>query len=236
MKTFLAIFQKELGDYFRSPMGYIFLVIFLVVSQWIFFRDFFVQGSLSLRFFFQMLPLLFVLLLPGLSMRLWAEEAKLGTLELLFSSPVSLPTLILGKFLASVAFLGIGLLLTLPLPITLAFLGPLDWGVVIGQYVGTLLLGGAYLALGSFLSSLTSNQLSAFLLTVTIAFLIFLLGYGGLVQSFPPTVGKLVYAFSLQNHFESLARGVMDIRDFFYFAGFIGFFLYANYWSLELKR
>ncbi len=236
MNTFKAVFLKEFGDYFRTPMGYIFLVIFLVVSQWIFFRDFFVQGALSLRFFFQMFPLLFVLLLPGLSMRLWAEEHRLGTLELLLSAPIPLPALILGKYLASVAFLGVALLLTLPLPVTLTFLGPLDWGVVVGQYIGTLLLGGAYLALGSFLSSLTASQLSAFLLTVTAAFLIFLLGYGGLVQSFPPAVGKVVYAFSLQSHFDALARGVVDLRDLFYFAAFIGFFLYANYWSLELRR
>ncbi len=236
MKAFRAVFVKEFLDYLRTPMGYIFLVIFLVVSQWIFFRDFFVQGALSLRALFQMFPLLFVLLLPGLSMRLWAEEHRLGTLELLFTAPIPLPALILGKYLASVAFLGLGLLLTLPLPVTLTFLGPLDWGVVVGQYLGSLLLGGAYLALGSFLSSLTASQLSAFLLTITAAFLTFLLGYGGLVQSFPPEVGRVIYAFSLQNHFDALSRGVLDLRDLFFFVAFIGFFLYANYWSLELRR
>lgn len=236
MKAFRAVFLKELMDYLRTPMGYIFLVIFLVVSQWIFFRDFFVQGALSLRAFFQMFPLLFVLLLPGLSMRLWAEEHRLGTLELLLSAPIPLPSLILGKYLASVAFLGLALLLTLPLPLILAFLGPLDWGVVVGQYLGALLLGGAYLALGSFLSSLTASQLSAFLLTITAAFLIFLLGYGGLVQSFPPAVGRVITALSLQGHFDALSRGVLDLRDLFYFVSFIGFFLYANFWSLELRR
>lgn len=237
MKAFRSLFWKEWWGYFHGIVGYLYLAVFLVVSQWLFFRDFFVNGAVTLRWYFDLMPLLFVLYLPGLTMRLWAEERRLGTLELLLTAPLSYPALILAKFLSALAFLALSLALTLPLPLSLAWVaGGLDGGAVLGGYMATLLLGAAYLSLGLFLSSLSGSQLVAFLLTVTAMFGVYLLGNPGILQTFPPAVASFLQSVSLQQHFDSLSRGVLDLRDLVFFLSFVGFFLYANAWSLEWQR
>ena len=159
LRTINVLFKKELMSYFNSPIAYIFIGVFLIVGNWLFMKDFFLYDFISMRGYFSFLPFIFLFLAPAITMRLWAEEKKSGTIEFLLTLPINDWQAVAAKFLGALVFMFIALLLTFSLPITLAILGNLDWGPVIGGYLGALFVGGAYLSLGIFISGLTKNQI-----------------------------------------------------------------------------
>ncbi len=218
-KTFwppvLGLIKKELYSYFYSPIAYVVMVIYLIFSGWFFFSRFFLYGQLELRAYFSMAPLLLMFLAPAITMRLLSEELNSGSFEMLMTLPVSITQMLMGKFLAALAFLAITLAVTLSYPITIATLGPLDWGAVWAGYFGLLLLGGAYLAIGLLSSSLTKNQIVAFILGFAACFLLFLMDK--ILLFIPaPLVGLFQYLGS-DYHFQNFSRGVIDSKDVIYF-------------------
>lgn len=236
MNTILSITKKEFRDFFYSPIVYVFGAVFLFLSFWIFFANFFVMGQATLRFFFSWTPLLFLIFLPSITMSRWSEEKKSGTLETLLTLPVREWEVLLGKFLSSWLILGVVLLLTFPLWITVSLLGDLDPGPVAGGYIGLLFLGGACLSIGLFFSSLTENQIIAFITTSVVLFLLYLVGEP-IVLHITPGFLKPIFSFlSLSSHFESIARGVIDSRDIIYYLSVAGFFFALNYLSLESRK
>ena len=165
MKNVSAIFKKELRSYFASPVGFVFIIFYILVSNAFFFfvQDFFRQGQVSMRGYFAALPWIFLFFVPAITMRLWAEEKKMGTLELLLTMPLKEWEVVSGKFLASFAFLAVALAFSFTVPVSLSYLGEPDWGVIVGSYVGALFLGSAYLAIGLYISSISENQVVAFM-------------------------------------------------------------------------
>ncbi len=236
MKSTLAIFKKELRAYFISPMGYIYLVVFLILLMWIFFRSFFIVNQASVRTFFDLLPWAFLLFIPAISMRLWTEERRLGTIELMLTYPVSDTQVLLGKYLAAVFFLLITLILTLPLPISVSIIGNLDWGVVFTGYLGAFLLGSAYLSIGLFASSISYNQIVSYLLGAVFIFLLYLVGMQFVLMTLPPKIASILQYLGLGYHYQSITRGVVDLRDILYYLSVIAIFLYLNLRSIELYR
>ncbi len=235
LQTFWALFKKELWSYFNSPIAYIFIGIFLVVGNWLFFQWFFIIGQASLRDYFIRLPLIFLFLAPALTMRLWAEEKRTGTIEFLLTLPVTDWQVVLAKFFGAVVFMVVSLLLTLTLPFTVAQLGNLDWGTVIGGYLGALLLGASYLALGIFISSLTKNQIVAFLVSMAICFLLFLVGENFVLAQTPAWLAPIFRFVGLGSHFSNIAKGVIDSRDLVYYFSFISLFLWLNARAIEAR-
>jgi ABC-2 type transport system permease protein len=233
---FFALIKKELRLYFNSPIAYIFLVAFLVVSMWFFFRGFFLINQAEIRSFFVFLPWILMFLIPALTMRLWSEEYRQGTIETLLTSSLSLPVIILGKFLSSFIFIAIALGATLILPISIALIGPLDFGVVTAAYFGSLFLSLAFLALGLFVSSITNNQIVAFIISIFLIFLFLIIGSDIVIYTLPSFLAVIANFFSLSTHYESIIRGVIDTRDLIYYLSFIGFFLYLNYHILDAKK
>lgn len=215
MKQILVITQKELRGYFGSPMALIFVGVFLAVTMFTFFwiDTFFARGLADVRPLFRWLPLLLIFLVASLTMRQWSEEEHSGTLEILLTLPLRIWQPVLGKFLAVLALVGVALLLTLNLPITAAVLGNLDWGPVVGGYLAALLLAAAYTATGLFISSRTDNQIVALILTVAVAGLLYLLGTRGLTEFTGTTLGEILRGLATGSHFESIERGVIDLRD-----------------------
>lgn len=236
MPALLTLIRKELRLYFNSPIAYIFIVVFIALSMWLFFRGFFIVGQANLRGFFDLLPWIFLFLIPANTMRMWAEEYRQGTIETLLTSSLPLHLAVLGKFLASLAFLGLALLLTFLLPISLSFVGDLDWGVILVAYLGIFLLGSAYTALGLFISSITNNQIVAFIIAVVITFIFYIIGASIVTFALPGFITPVFEALSLGNHYESIIRGVVDTRDLLYYFSFIGFFLFLNYYVLKNQR
>jgi ABC-2 type transport system permease protein len=231
-----SLIKKELRLYFNSPIAYIFLVIFLVFTSWFFFRGFWLVKQADLRQFFGILPWVYLFLIPALTMRLWSEEYRTGTIETLLTSSLSLSKIILGKFLASLAFLGIALLCTLPLTISIALIGPLDFGATITAYLGALLLGGTLIAIGLLASAVTNNQIVAFLLAVISSFALFIIGQDIVTYSLPGWIAPLLGYISLGTHYDSLTRGVIDTRDLVYFTSLTAFLLYINFHVLAQKK
>ena len=236
MRTTLAVFKRELKGYFSSPMGYIYLVVFLVLTNWLFLRGFFITNQANFRGLFSIFPWIFLLFIPAVTMRLWAEERKLNTLEVLFTLPVRDHEVLLGKYLASLAFVAISLALTLLLPLTGAAIGKPDFGQIAGGYIGTFLLGATYLAIGLFASSLTENQIVAFIVGTLLCFAFFIIGEDIVTFSLPSALASLFQEFGLAYHFRSVVRGVIDSRDIIYYLSMIFFFLFLNLRTLELKR
>lgn len=233
-----AIARRELIAYFHSPIAYVFLLAFVAAAMFTFFNvnAFFAQGRADLRGLFEGVPFLALLLVPALTMRLWAEEAKQGTEEVLLTLPAREHELVLGKFAASWALLGLGLLLTLPLAFTVESLGNLDWGPVIGGYVGALLLGAAYLALGQFVSALTENQILAFILALLCAMALWGIGTETFSGLFSDRTAAMLRAAATGSRFQSIARGVLDLRDLLYYASLTLFFLVLCVAALRAKR
>jgi ABC-2 type transport system permease protein len=238
MNRVRTVALRELRSYFNSPIAYVFLLVFAGTALFTFFNvnAFFVRGQADMRALFESIPLLIVLLVPALSMRLWAEEAKSGTLELLLTLPVKDVELVSGKFLASWGLLGIGLLLTAPLCLTVAMLGNLDWGPVIGGYLGALLLGAAYLSVGQFASALTENQILAFILALVLCFALYGLGTEAFTGLFSDGTAARLRALGTGSRFDSIARGVVDLRDLLYYLSVSLFFLALSVAALRTRR
>ena len=230
MKRVRAVAMRELRSYFNSPIAYVFLLVFVGAALFTIFNinTFFARGRADLRGLFDAIPLLLVLLVPALTMRLWAEERKQGTLEVLLTMPAGDHELVAGKVLASWSLLAVGLGLTLVLPLTVASLGDLDWGPVIGGYLGALLLGAAYLAVGQFVSATTENQILAFILALVVCLGLYGLGVDALAGLFPDRTAALMRSLGTGSRFQSVARGVIDLRDLVYYLSLTAFFLAAS--------
>jgi len=229
-----AVMKRELGGYFTSPIAYVFLVIFLLLTGFFTFTvgNFFERGEASLVSFFTWHPWLYLFLVPAVGMRLWSEERRLGTLELLLTFPITTWQAIVGKFLASWVFLALALLLTFPVIITVNWLGDPDNGVIVAGYVGSLLLAGSYLAISCMTSAMTRNQVISFILSVMICLFLILAGYTPvtdlLTRWASPVIVQTIAAFSVMTHFEGFQRGVLDTRDVVFFASVIGFALFTT--------
>ena len=232
----LALTRKELHSWITSPALYGITVFFLVfVSVWFYyFQRFFAMNTASLRPFFSGVPLAFILVIPALTMKSWAEEKKLGSVELLFTLPLTEWELVRGKFLTCLMLIAAMLLLTLPVPLTLLPLGRFDAGVIFAEYAGALLLGAAASALGLFFSSVSKTQAAAFLGTAALLLTMTLLS--GLTQDMPPALAAFVNFFSLSFHFESFSRGLLDSRDIAFFLLTTGLFLFLNTQVLIFRK
>jgi ABC-2 type transport system permease protein len=237
-----VIVRRELTSYFATPLAYVFIVIFLTLagSLAFFVGTFFERGQADLQPFFTFHPWLYLVLIPALAMRLWAEERKSGTIELLLTLPISMTEAVVGKFLASWAFAGIALALTAPFWITVNYLGHPDNGVILASYIASFLMAGAFLAIGACLSALTKNQVIAFVVTAAVCFLFTVSGSQivlGFIKSWAPeSVLGTVAGFSFLTHFNAIIRGVIDLRDAVFFLSVIVFFLYANAIIVDLKK
>lgn len=229
-----AIMKRELGGYFTSPIAYVFLVIFLLLTGFFTFTvgNFFERGEASLVSFFTWHPWLYLFLVPAAGMRLWSEERRLGTMELLLTMPITTWQAIIGKFLASWLFLALALALTFPVVITVNYLGAPDNGVIVAGYVGSLLLAGTYLAISCMTSALTRNQVISFIVSVMIALFLILAGYTPVTDLLTrwanPVIVEIIAAFSVMTHFEGFQRGVLDTRDVVFFVSMIGFALFTT--------
>ncbi len=230
------IFKREFASYFNSPIAFIYLTVFLALSSWLFLKGFFLIGEASMRTYFSLVPWVFLFFVPAITMRLWAEERKVGTMELLMTLPVTDTEAVLGKFLASLVFLLLSLVLSLVVPIVVAALGDPDPGQIIGGYLGSVLIGAAFLAIGLFISSLTENQIVAFILSVVGIFGLFILGEDFVLFGVPDRLVPVFSFLGLAGHYDSVSRGVVDSRDIIYYLSVIGFFLYLNVKSIEARK
>lgn len=242
MKNVITIIKRELNSYFATPVAYVFIVIFLVMSGALTFYlgNFYERGQADLIPFFQFHPWLYLFLVPAIAMRLWAEERKTGSIELLMTLPISIGQSVIGKYLAAWMFIGIALMLTFPIWITVNYLGNPDNGVILAAYLGSFLMAGGFLAIGSCISATTKNQVIAFIITVVICFL-FLLAGSSLVLNFfkvwiPQSIVDAISSLSFLTHYISISKGVIDLRDIIYFFSLIGFWLYANTLIVDLKK
>ena len=242
MSNVMAVMRRELKSYFLTPVAYVFIVIFLILSNTFTFYlgSFYERGQADLTPFFNFHPWLYLFLVPALSMRLWAEERRSGSIELLMTLPIELWQAVLGKYLAAWLFTALALALTFPIWITVNYLGDPDNGVILAAYVGSLLMAGGFLAVGSCISATTKNQVIAFILSVVACFLLLLAGFSMVLDVFsawaPQTLVDTVASLSFLTHFASISKGVIDLRDLVYFALLIGVMLYANAIVLELKK
>jgi ABC-2 type transport system permease protein len=242
MKNVIAIFKRELKGYFATPVAYVFIVIFLFLTGIFTFYlgGFYERGQADLEPFFRFHPWLYLFLIPAISMRLWSEERKTGTIELLMTLPITLGEAVLGKFLAAWCFTAIALVLTFPTWLTVNYLGNPDNTVILFGYLGSLLMAGGFLAIGSCISALTKNQVIAFVISVVICFLMILSGYPVVLDFFrawaPQALVDAISSFSFLTHFDSIKKGVIDVRDILYFGTLIAFWLYANTLAINVKK
>jgi len=242
MRNTTTVFKRELSGYFATPVAYVFLVIWLLLNGVFTFYigDFYGRGQADLQPFFTWHPWLYLFLVPALAMRLWAEERRSGTIELLMTLPVPMGAAILGKFLAAWAFTGIALILTFPIWITVNYLGDPDNGVILASYLGSLLLAGGYLAIGTALSAVTKSQVIAFVLAVAVSFLFTVSGLPMVLDLFtgwaPEALVDAVSSFSFLANFTDITRGVIDIGNIVYFATLIAFWLFVNAVILDYEK
>ncbi|OGQ07600.1 MAG: ABC transporter [Deltaproteobacteria bacterium RIFCSPLOWO2_12_FULL_40_28] len=236
MKNIFTITKKEFLETFFSPLAYVFLVVFVVLVYWFFFSDLFLLNQASLRGVFNWVPLIFLVFLPAITMGKWSEEKKSGTLEILLTLPVKDFEIVLGKFLSSFLFLLVALFLTTPLVGLVALLGDLDGGAIWGGYLGLIFLGAASLAIGLFISSLTESAIIAFIISFLILFGLLLIGESVVLSFLPKLFASFLSSLSLSQHFQSIARGVIDSRDVLYYLSLAGYFLFLNVLSLESRK
>lgn len=242
MKGLLPVFKRELSGYFTTPVALVFIVIFLFLAGVFTFNlgAYFERGQADMVVFFNFHPWLYLFLIPAVSMRLWAEERKSGTIELLLTLPISLSAAVVGKFLAAWAFAGIALALTFPLWITTNYLGSPDNGVILAGYLGSLLMAGAFLAIGSCISASTKSQVIAFIISVVICLLFMLAGIrevqGFLADWLPVQAVQVLGGFSFLTRFEAISRGVLDARDVLFFASIIAVFVAATGVVVNMKK
>ncbi len=242
MNLIHALFRRELQSYFATPVAYVFIVIYLVLMGTFTFYlgQFYERGQADLSSFFNFHPWLYLFLVPAISMRLWAEERKTGSIELLMTMPITAWQAVLGKYLAAWAFTGIALALTFPVWITVNYLGNPDNGSIVAGYVGSFLMAGGFLAIGACLSATTRNQVIAFVLTVVVCFGFLLSGFPLVLDLFsgwaPQALVDGIASLSFLTHFANISKGVIDIRDLIYFGLLIGVFLYANTIVLQWRQ
>ena len=242
MSIIWVIFKRELAAYFSTPLAYVFIVMFLALSGALtfFLGAFFERGQADLQSFFSFHPWIYLFLIPAVAMRLWAEERKTGTIELLMTLPISTTKAVLGKFFAAWVFIVIALALTFPFWITVNFLGDPDNGVILASYIGSIIMAGAFLAIGSCISALTKNQVIAFIIAAAACFLFLMSGLELVQAAFtgwaPQFVIDAVKSMSFLSHFQAITRGVIDLRDLIFFASVIGVFLCSNAAIVEQKK
>ena len=242
MSNTINVMRRELTGYFATPVAYVFLIIFLVMTGIFTFYlgNFYERGFADLDSFFRFHPWLYLFLVPAISMRLWAEERRSGTIELLFTLPLTTFQAVMGKFLAAWFFIGLALDLTLPMWITVNYLGAPDNGVILAAYLGSWLMAGGFLAIGSCMSALTHNQVVAFILSIVVCFMFLLSGLPMVMNLFtgwaPQIVLDGIASLSFLKHFGDISKGVIDLRDLVYFTLMIGFWLLANVLILDIKK
>jgi ABC-2 type transport system permease protein len=234
MSATLAITKRELRTYFNSPVAYIVVTVFMLLAGYLFFNTLFIEKQAEMRGYFGLAPMLFTFIIPAMTMRLIAEERGTGTLELLITMPVRDWQVVVGKFLAALGLLAVLLLLTFVYALTLSSIGPLDKGPAYGGYFGLLMMGGAYVAIGVMASSLTRNQIVAFILAFAISFALYL--FGRIVPLVPSNIQPVVSFLSIDTHFESISRGVIDTRDLLYYLSVIAVSLVVATVSLESRK
>ena len=234
MHLVFHIFRKEFKSYFVSPIAYIVISIFLLVNGWFFFSTFFIYGQDTLRTFFNLLPIVFSFFVPAVTMRLFSEELNIGSYEILLTMPVTPNMIIIGKFLAGVAFIASMLVPTLAYAITASFLGQLDWGPIIGGYVGAILLGASFSAIGLFASSLTRNQIIAFIIGMAICFGLTMIN--NLSFLIPRSILEVLIYIGAGYHFQNISKGIIDSRDIIYFLSLCFLGLYGAHLSIQQKR
>ena len=234
MRQVSHIFKKEFNAYFVSPIAYIVIAIFLLVTGWFFFTPFFLFNQANLRNFFALLPVVFSFVVPAVTMRLFSEELNIGSYEILLTMPVTILDIVLGKFLASVVFVAAMLLPTVAYPITVSLLGQLDWGPVVGGYMGAVLLGGTFSAIGLFASSLTRNQIIAFIAGMAICFGLTLIDK--MLFFLPQSLLGILGYLGADFHFQNISKGIVDSRDILYFLSvcFVG--LFGTHLAMQEKR
>jgi ABC-2 type transport system permease protein len=238
MKNIIRLARKEFAGFFSSPIALIFLGAFLAVTLFVFFwvETFFARNIADVRPLFEWMPLLLIFLVAAITMRMWSEERRAGTLEFLLTTPAKGYELVLGKFLACLALVAVALALTLPLPLTVSFLGPLDWGPVFGGYVATLFLAAAYVAIGLFVSARSANQIISLIVTTAVCGVLYLLGSDALTGLFGNRASEFLKLLGSGSRFESITRGVIDLRDLYYYLSLVGVFLTLNVFTLEWLR
>jgi len=234
MTPALVISRREIRTYFNSPVAYIVVPVFVIITGYLFFTQLFLEKQADMRGFFNIMPLLFMFMIPAITMRLLADEKSTGTLELLITMPVRDWEVVFGKFLAAMALLCTAIGLTLVFAITVKSLGPLDRGPAIGGYLGLVLMGGAYVSIGVMASALTRNSIVSFIVAFAISFALYLLGR--LTQFLPQSLQKLVAFLSIDGHFENIGRGVVDSRDVIYYLSVMTVCLLIATLSLESRR
>ncbi|MEM7027493.1 MAG: ABC transporter permease subunit [Pseudomonadota bacterium] len=242
MNTLAAIFKREFTSYFVTPVAYVFIVIFLFMTGIFTFYlgAFYESNQADLQPFFRFHPWLYLFLIPAISMRLWSDERKSGSIELLMTLPVSITDAVVGKFLAAWSFTAVALFLTFPMWITVNYLGDPDNTVILASYIGSLIMAGGFLAIGSCISAFTKSQVIAFVISVVISFMFILSGFPMVLDIFqgwaPQALIDAIASFSFLTHFTSITKGVIDIRDIIYFSALITFWLYINVVVIETKK
>lgn len=242
MNNILAILKREFAGYFATPVAYVFIVIFLfLMGVFTFYIGaFYERNQADLEPFFNFHPWLYLFLIPAISMRLWSEERKTGTIELLMTLPIAPHEAVIGKFIAAWCFTAVAVVLTFPMWITVNYLGRPDNTVILASYIGSLLMAGGFLAIGSCISALSKSQVIAFVISVVICFLFLLSGFPLVLDFFrawaPQAVVNAIASFSFLTHFESIKKGVIDVRDLVYFLALICFWLYANVVVIESRK
>ncbi len=237
-----AVLKRELYGYFHTPVAYVFIIIFLFLTGIFSFYPgaFYERGQADLGPFFQFQPWLYLFLIPAISMRLWSEERKTGTIELLMTLPITVTAAVLGKFLAAWCFTAVALALTFPMWITVNYLGDPDNTVILAGYLGSLLLAGGLLAIGSCISALSKSQVIAFVISVVICFLFIMSGFPLVLNFFqgwaPQALVEVIASISFLTHFDSINRGVIDLRDLIYYLVMISFWLYANVVVIDARK
>jgi len=234
LANIFTVFKREFQSFFNSPIAYIVITVFLLFCGWLFFQQFFLMGQATMRPLFGLIPILFMFFAPAITMRLIAEERKTKTISLLMTLPIGNAEIILGKFLAAETLLGIALLLTLPYALTVGSIGMLDWGPVWGGYLGALLMGAAYLAVGMFCTSLTSNQIVAFILGLGICFVFFIVDK--VLMFLPGWLSTIFQYLSVDYHFQNIARGVIDLRDVVFYLSFIAAFIMYSIYAVQREN
>ena len=240
MSQITPVFKREFLGYFRSPVASVFLLAFLVISVALAFSRygaFFRAGQASLESYFQFFPWLFLFLVPAVGMRLWSEEKRSGSIELLFTLPITTLECVLAKFLAAWAFLALGIVLSFPMVLTVAYLGDPDWGILLATYLGAILMAGGYLGVCCLTSALTKNQVISFVLSFLACLVLLFLGLSAFTETlasvFPTSVADAISNFSFMTHFDAFTKGIIDPKDVVFFLSLIGFSLFLNVVVLE---